>query len=101
MDLAQEVRQPADVILVRMGEHDRPDLAVAEVAEVGEDQVDAEVLVAWKREPGVDHDRLAGDLEDGHVLPDLAEAAEGITRKTVAHGSKNGRSPNGDVEPRT
>ena len=47
-----------------------------QVAEVGQDQVDAEVLVAREREPGVDDDRLAADLEDGHVLADLAEAAE-------------------------
>ena len=75
-NLAQEVRQRADVILVRVGQHDREHLASLQVAEVGEDQVDAEVLVAGKREPRVDHDRLAADLEDGHVLADLAEAAE-------------------------
>ena len=51
-------------------------LAALQVAEVGEDQVDAEVLVAREREPRVDHDRLPAELEDGHVLADLAEAAE-------------------------
>ena len=75
-DLAQQVRQRADVILVRVREHDRANLAVAEVAEVGQDQVDAEVLVAREREPGVDDDGLAAELEDGHVLADLAEPAE-------------------------
>ena len=51
-------------------------LTVVQIAEVGQDQVDAEVLCARKCEPCVDHDQLVGDLENGHVLPDLAEAAE-------------------------
>ena len=42
----------------------------------GQDEVDAEVLVAREREPGVDDDDLAAVLVDGHVLADLAEAAE-------------------------
>ena len=64
------------MVLVRVREHDGADLAVAQVAEVRQDQVDAEVLVAREREAGVDDDQLVADLEDGHVLPDLAEAAE-------------------------
>ena len=75
-DLAQQVRQCADVVLVRVREDDRADLAALQVAEVGEDQVDPEMLVARKREPRVDHERLASELEDGHVLADLAESAE-------------------------
>ena len=66
----------ADVVLVGVGEHDRQYLAPLEVTEVGQDQVDAEVLVAREREPGVDHERLAAELEDGHVLADLTEPAE-------------------------
>jgi hypothetical protein len=34
------------------------------------------VLVARKREPGVDDDEIAAVLVDGHVLADLAETAE-------------------------
>ncbi len=74
--LAEEVRQRADVILVRVREDHRAHVAVSQVAEVGQDQVDAEVLVAREGESGVDDDRLAGDLEHGHVLADLAEPAE-------------------------
>ena len=37
--------------------------AVAQVREVGEDEVDAEVLVAREREPGVDDDHLAAGLD--------------------------------------
>ena len=54
---AQQIRQRADVILVAVREHDGADLAVVEVAEVGQDEVDAEVLVAREREPCVDDER--------------------------------------------
>ena len=64
------------MVLVRVREDDRQHLAAVEIPEVGKDQVDAEMLVAWKREPGIDHDRLARELEDGHVLADLSEAPE-------------------------
>ena len=47
-----------------------------QIAEVGQDQIDAEVLVAREGDPGVDDYRLAPVLEDGHVLADLAETAE-------------------------
>ena len=77
LHLPHQVRERADVVFVRVREHDRADAAlVPQVGEVGQDQVDAEVLVAREREPGVDHDRLAAVLEDGHVLADLAEPAE-------------------------
>ena len=77
--LAHEVRQRADVVLVAVREHDAADhlRALDEIREVREDEVDAEVLVAREREPGVDDDDRALGLVDGHVLPHLAEAAEG------------------------
>ena len=75
-DLAQQVRQRADVILVRVREDHGAHLAALEVPEVREDQVDAEVLVTRERQPGIDDDRLVAELEDGHVLADLAEPAE-------------------------
>ena len=76
--LPHEERQGADVILVPVREHDRAHeiLAVAEVREVGQDEVDAEMLVAREGKPRVDDDDRAVRLVDGHVLPDLAETAE-------------------------
>ena len=50
LDLAQDVRQRADVVLVAVREHDREQRPVLEVREVGQDEVDAEVLVARERE---------------------------------------------------
>src|SRR5439155_17379810 len=76
--LAHQVRERAHVILVPVRQHDAADhvLALDQVREVGEDEVDAEMLVAREREPGVDdHDRSLR-LVGGHVLPHLAEAAE-------------------------
>ena len=66
------------MVLVRVREQDRADRAVeiAQVAEVRQDQIDAEVLVARKRQPRVDDDDFAVGLVDRHVLADLAEAAE-------------------------
>jgi hypothetical protein len=66
------------VVLVAVRQHDAADhlLALAQVREVGQDEVDAEVLVAREREPCVDdHDRPLR-LVGGHVLPDLAKTPE-------------------------
>jgi hypothetical protein len=76
LDLAQHVRERADVVLMPVREHDRVHPDVLEVAEVGQHEIDAEVLVPREREPGVDDDRSSVVLVDGHVLADLAEPAE-------------------------
>ena len=79
LHLAHQVREGADVVLVAVGEDHgayraRP---LTKEREVRQDEVDAEVLVARERQAGVDDDDLALALVDGHVLADLAEAAEG------------------------
>ena len=86
LDLPQEVRQPADVVLVSVREHDGADAAPLEVADVRQQEVDTEVLVAREGEPRVDDDDLVPELVDGHVLADLAEAAERDDPQRVAHG---------------
>ena len=94
-NLAHQERQRADVILVRMRQHDRADVLVAQVAEVREDHVDAEMLVARERHPGVDDDHLVAELVDGHVLPDLTEPAERDHTQYVGH---RGGSLGGDEQ---
>ena len=77
--LAHQIRQRPDMVFVAVREHDAADhvLALSQVREVGQYEVDAEMLVARKREAGVDdHDRSLR-LVGGHVLPDLAQTAEG------------------------
>ncbi len=64
------------MVLVPVREDDRADVDAPEIVEVGQHEVDAEVLVAREREPRVDDDGLTAVLVDGHVLADLAEAAE-------------------------
>ena len=77
-DLTEEVRQRTDVILVRMCEDYGADpiLALGEVREIREDQVDAEVLVPRERQSGVDDHDVVVELVDGQVLADLADTAE-------------------------
>ena len=76
--LAQEIREGADVVLVPVREDDGADVVppVAQVLEVGEDEVDAEMLVPREGQAGVDDDEPVVALDDRHVLADLAQAAE-------------------------
>ena len=62
------------MVLVPVREDDGADAvgAVLEVAEVRQDEIDAEVLVAREGKPGVDDDDVLAELEDGHVLSHLA-----------------------------
>jgi hypothetical protein len=78
LHLAHQVRQRPDVILVAVGEHDRAHhvLPLLEIREVGQDEIDAEVLVAREREARVDDDDRPVRLVHGHVLADLAETPE-------------------------
>ena len=64
------------MILVRMREYDSAHPPVAQVRDVREDEVDAEVLVAREREARVDDHDVVAVLVDGHVLADFAEPAE-------------------------
>ena len=66
------------MVFVPVREHDgaHPVGAVLEVAEVRQHEVDAEMLVAREGEACVDDDDVLVQLEDGHVLADLAEPAE-------------------------
>ena len=93
-DLAHQVRQGADVILVPVRQDDRPQRAgsVAQVAEVGQHEVDAHHLVAREAEPRIDQDALAVLLDHGHVLADLAEAPERDDAHRPAHARTAGRS---------
>ena len=85
VDLAQEVGQAADMVLVAVREDDRANAPPFEVADVREQEVDAEVLVARERETRVDDDHLSPGLVDRHVLADLAEAAERDDPQRVVH----------------
>ena len=109
LHLAHQVREAADVVLVRVREEDGPHaVALAQVREVRQDEIDAEMLVSREGEAGVDDDDLLAQLEDGHVLAHLAEPAErddpqwrhglkyhlrAAKRVSMIHPSEGGREP--------
>ena len=77
-EVGQHVGQPADVVLVGVGDQERLDRVppLAQVRHVGHDEVDAEHLLVGEHQAAVDDDDLVPVLEDVHVLADLADAAE-------------------------
>ena len=85
--LAQHPRQRADVVLVAVGDHDRLDRVdvVAQVGEVGQDEVDAHHLRRREAQADVDDDDAAVVLDDAHVLADLAEPPEREDAQGAAH----------------
>jgi len=66
------------VVFVAVAEEDAEhlSLAVEQVRDVGQDEVDAEHVLLRKHQAGVDHQDLLLPLESPHVDADLAEAAE-------------------------
>ena len=77
-ELAEQVRQRPDVVLVAVGENAALDAVgvLPQEREVREDEVDAGHRLLGEHQPAVDEQQPAGDLEDGAVATDLAEAAE-------------------------
>jgi len=74
----QQERDRADVVLVAVREHQRVHLveAVLDGAEVGQDQVDAGLVVLGEQHAAVDDQQPAVVLEHGHVPTDLADPTE-------------------------
>ena len=66
------------MILVGVGDDEGLDplALVAQVGDVRHDEVDAVHLLLGEHQAAVDDDDLVGELEDRHVLADLADAAE-------------------------
>src|SRR5581483_10410626 len=78
VDLLQDIGQRADVVLVRVREHDAAQRAFSleQVADIGDDESDAEEIGAGEHQAAVDRDRLAAVFQQQHVEPEFAEAAE-------------------------
>ena len=74
----EQVGNRADVVLVAVREHDADHVVepVLDRLEVGQDQVDAGLVLLGEQHAAVDDQQLAAVLEHGHVAADLAEAAE-------------------------
>ena len=78
-ELPQHPGQRPEVVLVAMGDDDRLDLmgALAQVGEVGQDEVDADHLRGREAKADVDDDDATVVLDDGHVLAYLPQPSEG------------------------
>ena len=96
--LAEQVWQPTDVVFVPVREDDGVDAAVAQVADVRQNEVDAKMLVPGEREARVDDDDLVAVLVDRHVLADLAEAAQRDDSKAHAPECTRGYLGDGRLE---
>ena len=90
--LAQQVGHRADVVLVRVRQHDRLDgvEAVTDEVEVREDQVDAGLAVLGEQHAAVDDEQAAAVLEDRHVAADVAEPAERDDAQPVGRQRRRG-----------
>ena len=70
--------QRAGVVFVTVGDDDAAQLVLAlhDVGEVGQDEVDPGMVVVGEHDAGVDDDHVVPVLEDGHVLADPVQPAE-------------------------
>ena len=78
VQLLEQVAQRADVVLVAVSDDDaaHPVAVFDDVAEIWNDQIDAEHVVIRERKAAVDDDDIVLVFDDGHVLADLAETAQ-------------------------
>ena len=75
------------MVLVAVGDDDRLDVAraLAQIGEVGQHEIDADHLGRGEAQADVDDDDAVVVLDDGHVLADLPQAAEGQDAQRLAH----------------
>ena len=78
IDLLEHVGDGADVILVPVGDEHTTQSAVVlhQIADVGDDAVDAVHIIAGESHTTVHHDDLTAIFVGGHVLADLIETAK-------------------------
>ena len=76
LHIRQHVRDGADVILVPVRQHQRRNVVLLELAQIRNDQIDAEQLRLRKHHAGIDQDGRVAAGDDHHVHAELAEPAE-------------------------
>ena len=91
VDLLEDIGDGAHVILVAVGDEkpSDPGTVFDEVADVGDDAVDAVHVVPGERHAAVHHDDLPAALVGGHVLADLVETAQGDDFQFFCHKNRN------------
>ena len=77
--LLENIGNGPDVVLVAVGDEQAPETVVIldQVADIGNDTVDAVHIVAGEGHAAVHHDDLTAVFVGGHVFTDLIEAAQG------------------------
>ncbi len=89
-DLRQHVGQAADVVLMAMSDDDGPQIPqpLADVADVGDDQVDPALLLLRELAAAVQQDQILSVLDGGHILADLSDPTERNHPEPVARPSR-------------
>ena len=88
VELRKDEWHGARVVLVAVGDEDGADLVLvlAQVGDVGDDEVHAGHVLFGEHNPGVDDDDVVAVLKGHHVLADFAEAAQGDDPQYVPRG---------------
>ena len=73
-----QIGQGADMVLMPVGDEDRADLVLVlpQIADIGQDKVDAELLFLGESDAAVDDDDVPLGFQAKHVAADLGETAE-------------------------
>ena len=87
VDLAQDIGNGADVILMAMGDEIAAQLFLValEVGRIRDNQVHAQHVVVREGHAAVDDHDIAAVLDDRHVLADLIETAQGDNLQFFFH----------------
>ncbi len=78
VQIAQNIRQRADVIFVPVRQHDGAHhvAVLLQVGDVGNDDVNAEQFGFREHHPGIDHHNVVSGAQSQHVHAELAKSAE-------------------------
>ena len=78
VQIAKDVGNRADVVLVRVRQHDGAHhvLVLLQVSDVGDDDVHAQQFLLGEHQARVDHDNVVAGAEGHHVHAELAQSAQ-------------------------
>ena len=79
IQVAEKIRQGADVVFVPVGQNDGPDIlaVLLEIGGVRDDDIHAEQLDFGEHHSGVNHDDVVAVTQGQHVHAELAQTAQG------------------------
>src|SRR6266478_7815733 len=100
VQIAQNVRQRADVIFVAVSQNDGPYVLaiLLQIGDVWNDQIDAQQFGLWKHHTGIDHDDVVAVAKRHHVHAELTETAEGNCEKRLQRLTQRNIAPLGAWE---